>query len=126
MKIVCVLLVLLMSGPPAFADQLIESYIARLSANDHFNSSGKRLTSPAMIIRQDRANFHKFHIRDWEDEDDHFFQDANKREILQKMLERGFTSGDVYRAIVNGEPLVRVEIYGVMGQAYVNVFILSE
>lgn len=126
MKTLCVLFLILATATPAFSQDLIESYVARLSANDHFNSSGKRLTSPAMIIRQDRANFHKFFIRDPEDEDDRYFHDANRRELLQKLLERGNTSRDAYRAIVNGQPLVRVNVYGSRGQAYVDVHILSE
>lgn len=110
----------------AFADQLIESYVARLSANDHFNSSGERLTSPAMIIRQDRANFHKFGQGDPEDEDDMFFRDVHSREILQRLLERGHTPKGVYRAIVNGQPLVRVSVYQTSGGKYVNLAVLDD
>ena len=57
----------------AMADELKETYVARLSAKDHFNSSGGRLDSAAAIIRQDRANFHKFGRRDAEDELDYSF-----------------------------------------------------
>jgi hypothetical protein len=110
----------------AFADELIESYVTRLSANDHFNSNGERLTSPAMIIRQDRANFHKFGKRDAEDENDSFFQDARSREILQQLLERGNTPKEVYRAIVNGRPLVRVYVYQAKGGDYANVALLED
>ena len=35
----------------------VESYTARLSERDHYNSNGQRLLSAAAIIRQDRANF---------------------------------------------------------------------
>jgi hypothetical protein len=44
------------------AQQIIESYVARLSEADHFNSAGQ-----AAIIRQDRANFHRFGIKNPED-----------------------------------------------------------
>lgn len=117
---------LLMANPPAWADQLVESYVARLSANDHFNSSGQRLTSPALIIRQDRANFHKFGMRDAEDQNDYFFQNASNRELLQQFLSRGQTSPGAYQSIVNGQPLIRVDIYRTGGGDYVNVDIIGE
>ena len=57
------------------AQQLIGSYVALLSEADHFNSKGQRLTSAAAIIRQDRANFHRYGIKDPQDEGDTFFAD---------------------------------------------------
>lgn len=127
MRKICLLLMLLLTSVPAFADKLlIESYVARLGASDHFNSKGARLTSPALIIRQDRANFYKFGRGDEEDEDDNFFRDAQNREILQKLLERGRTTPEAYRAIVNGQPLVRVNVYRTSNGNYVNVLVLDE
>ena len=35
-----------------------------LSEQDHLNSNEQRLTTAAAIIRQDRANFHRFGLRD--------------------------------------------------------------
>ena len=58
---------------PIHAQQLVESYQALLSERDHFNSDGQRLTTAAAIIRQDRANFHRFGLRDAGDENDDFF-----------------------------------------------------
>ncbi len=96
---------------PASAQQLVESYSARLSSADHFNSSGERLTAPAAIIRQDRANFHKFGIRDPEDEGDAYFADQGTRGYMERLLERGHTPRAARNAIVNGSPMVRVELY---------------
>lgn len=120
------LVILLMANAPVLADELIESYIARLGANDHFNSSGGRLASPALIIRQDRANFHKFGLRDPEDQDDGFFQNANNRELLQQFLDRGRTTSRAYRMIVNGQPLIRVNVYRARGGDYVDVDVIGE
>lgn len=96
---------------PAGAQQLVESYNARLSSADHFNSNGERLTSPAAIIRQDRANFHKFGIRDPEDEGDSYFSDKGNRAALERLLERGHTAPAARRAIVNGTPMVHIELW---------------
>lgn len=91
--------------------RLLESYIARLSAQDHVNSYGERLTSAAAIIRQDRANFHVFGRQDSEDEGDAYFSSASNRALMEAMLNRGSATPGVRRAIVYGEPLVRVDIY---------------
>lgn len=100
----------------------IESYIARLSARDHFNSSGQRLQSPAAIIRQDRANYYVYGYRDPEDEPDRFFSSKENRALLERLLEGGTTAPGARRLIVNGTPLIRVEVY----QNFVNVTIISE
>ena len=39
-----------------------ETYTARLSPADHYNSNGVRLHSAAAIIRQDRANYYVYGI----------------------------------------------------------------
>ena len=104
------------------ADELIESYTAVLSERDHFNSSGERLKEAAAIIRQDRANFHKFGKRDASDEPDKFFATARNREILERLLKRGRTTAAALNAIVNGTPVVTVRIYVTdSGENYVNV-----
>lgn len=123
---IALLVALLFPCGVALADDLIESYVARLSAADHFNSNGVRLTSPAMIIRQDRANFYKFGQRDPEDEDDRFFRKLENREMLQKLLERGRTPRSVYNTIVNGQPLIRVNVYLTKGSSYVDVVVLED
>jgi hypothetical protein len=90
------------------AQQLIGTYVARLSEAGHFNSKGERLTSAAAIIRQDRANFHRYGIKDPEDEDDTFFADEGNRAALEQMLERGHADPGVISRIVNGTPLIHL------------------
>jgi len=97
---------------PSISDaQLMGSYVALLSEADHFNSKGQRLTSAAAIIRQDRANFQRFGMKDPEDDGDTFFADEGNRAALEQMLERGRADPGVLSRIVNGTPLVRVDIY---------------
>jgi S1-C subfamily serine protease len=96
---------------PCRAQQLIESYQAFLSEKDHFNSNKQKLTTHAAIIRQDRANFHRFGLRDPGDENDHYFADARNRQRLERLLERGQTDSNTISSIVNGTPLIRVEVY---------------
>lgn len=90
-------------------DATEESYIAYLGSGDHFNSAGRRLTSAAAILRQDRANFHGG-LGDPADEDDSFFDSKANRESMERLLEEGALSRAVESAIVNGQPTVLVRI----------------
>jgi hypothetical protein len=121
---VCLFGLLAFAGAaPAAACDLRESYVARLSAADHFNSRGERLTSAAAIIRQDRANYHLFGIRDPEDEGDVFFSSKANREILERMLENGSSTRQALFEIVNGTPLVVVTICQDHRGDYINVIV---
>ena len=95
----------------AMADTRICSYIARLSERDHSASDGFRLKDAASIIRQDRANFHKFGRRDEEDETDSFFASVRNREDLENMVKRRQLPSAVSAAIVQGTPLVEIQVF---------------
>jgi hypothetical protein len=89
----------------------IESYTARLSARDHFNSNGERLQSAAAIIRQDRANYYVYGLRDSEDQPDSYFSNKGNRARLEQLLDNGQTTPDAIYRVINGTPLIRVDIY---------------
>ena len=96
---------------PASAQELLGSYIARIGPNDHFNSRGVRLKSASAIIRQDRANFHKFGKADAEDEYDSYFDSKANRGRMERMLRNGSSARSAINSIVNHQPLIRVKIY---------------
>ena len=96
---------------PAAAAELIGSYNAFLSRADHYNSQGERLTSAAAIIRQDRANFHKFGIQDDQDESDDYFDDVGNRAVLEQLLNDGDSDAGVLSRIVNSNVMIHVDIY---------------
>ncbi|MER8584700.1 hypothetical protein NKH19_05510 [Mesorhizobium sp. M1338] len=99
-------------GGAAHADDMLGSYVARISDRDHQASDGYALDNAAQMVRQDRANWHKFHRRDSDDEGDRWFRTNDQRADLQRMLERsGAMSSSTKRAIVNGEPLIQVDVY---------------
>ena len=109
--LVCgVAIAVVLSVLPARSNELVEAYSARLSERDHFNSNGVRLTTVAAIIRQDRANYHRFGIRDPEDQGDQFFSEAENRSRLEYLLTNADESPSGASLIINGTPLVRVEI----------------
>jgi len=93
-------------------DVLIEQYIAEIGPRDLINSSGARLSQPWQVLRQDRANYHRFRIRDRLDEGDSFFHDANNRAAFESMLRSGSISRQAARDVMRGGAVVLVEIYG--------------
>jgi|SRR5580698_3826852 hypothetical protein len=117
----------LLAGPAHTARAQIlgeytETYTARLSAADHYNSNGVRLHSAAAIIRQDRANYYVYGIRDSEDEPDSFFSSKGNRSRMEQMLENGRATPDAVYKIVNQTPLIRVDIYS----TGINVTVVSD
>lgn len=106
------LLTSLLGTGAARADDMLGSYVARISDRDHHASDGYELDSAAQMVRQDRANWHKFHRRDADDQGDDWFGSNDDRANLQRMLQRGGAmSSSTKRAIVNGEPLIQVDVY---------------
>ncbi len=92
--------------------EVLMSYYAYLGEADHYNSKGERLTEYWQVIRQDRANYHRFGIRDEGDESDDLFGDATNREFLEQMLMASPLSDEDAEAIVNDNVWVRVAILG--------------
>ncbi len=91
--------------------QVLESYTAFLGQNDLFNSRGNRLYEPWQIIRQDRANFHRFRKRDNGDQGDTFFASAANRALMEQMIRSGHIDASAARQIVNGNVWIRVDVY---------------
>jgi len=98
------------------AQELIGSYVAYIGANDLFNSKGERLTEPWQILRQDRANVHKFGLVDKGDEGDPFFGSIDNRAAMETMVRQGWIEPAAAREIVKGFTFVRVQIFGQGGR----------
>ncbi|KUM26639.1 hypothetical protein AU467_20740 [Mesorhizobium loti] len=110
--VVGLLAVSALSVSTAQAQDMLGSYVARISERDHHASDGYPLESAAQMVRQDRANWHKFRRRDSDDQGDPWFRGNDDRAQLERMLERGGAmSSATRRAIVNGEPLIEVDVY---------------
>ncbi|MEE9374714.1 MAG: hypothetical protein V3V04_00095, partial [Rhizobiaceae bacterium] len=77
-----------------------------------FNSKGKRLTKLWQILRQDRANYHRFKKRDAYDQWDGFFNSAANRAIAERMIQKGYIEPGLNSRVANGEVTVKVRIYG--------------
>lgn len=107
-----VLAIALTAANVARADQFLGSYEARISDNDHQASDGYQLDTAAQMVRQDRANWHKFGSGDAEDQDDPWFGSTAARARFEQMLNKGSAMSSATRSrIVNGEPIVQVDVY---------------
>lgn len=108
-------LAVLMAAPmatPAFADSLVGQYVAYIGRDDLYNSSGARLSEPWQVLRQDRANFHRFGVSQAGDQSDSFFGDIDNRAAMERMVMNGRIEPIAARNIVNGGSMVVVRIYG--------------
>ncbi len=99
----------------------LETYFAYLGPDDHFNSRGARLTQPWQVIRQDRANYHRFGIRDQSDNYDSFFSSKSNRARMEKMILNGYIERSAGQKIVNQNVNIKVEIH----ENSVNVIVLD-
>ncbi len=97
---------------PVFAQEIVESYIAYIGRDDLYNSSGTRLSQPWQILRQDRANYHKFGISQQGDEWDSFFGSVENRAIMERMVMSGSIESAAARRIIQGGSTVLVRVYG--------------
>ena len=116
MKKILFLFGILLSANVLASDYLC-SYQARISNDDKFNSSGNYIATQysrnvvAAIIRQERANFHKFGVRNDEDQGDCVFASKENRARLERWLASGQISANTIRRIVDGTPLIYVDVY---------------
>jgi hypothetical protein len=95
----------------ALADELVGEYSAYISDDDLTNSNGERLLEPWQIIRQDRANYYKFGIRQDGDEPDPFFSSASNRAKAERMIRNGSMTREARRLLLQGDCMINVEIY---------------
>ncbi len=105
-------LALCLAAGSARADSLLGSYEARISQRDKQASDGYALDTAAQMVRQDRANWHKFGSGDDEDQGDDFFATTQSRVKLENMLNKKDAMNPATRkAIVRGEPVIQVDVY---------------
>lgn len=103
---------LALTVPIAQAQEVIDEYSAYISQNDLYNSNGDRLRQPWQIIRQDRANVHRYGMADADDEGDYYFDNANNRALLESLVAEGGMSRAAARAIVQGDVWIYVQVFG--------------
>ena len=115
---------LLLTAPPAHAEEVIAEYLAWLDVKDTVTSKGVKLKSFGAVLAQDRANYHRFGIRQELDTSDPIFSDRDTRAKLPQLYHAG-NSVEAYiiEAVMAGRGhYVFVRIMGKNGKiTHVNV-----
>ncbi len=96
-------------------------YKARLSAGDHVDASGRKLSGVAKILLQDRMNVHVHDKGDPEDEGESYFADKQNRRRLCRRVRASKIDVKTRDAIEKGTPLVRVRVF----QGHIEVELLE-
>ncbi len=117
MRFLTLVILMLSLGSPSTAQEYqVGSYRAWIGVEDLFNSRGQRLSDAAAILRQDRANFHKFGIRHAGDESELWFHIPAERAAMAAMFQAGGgIPGYVQELVVQGNVPVYVTLYAVDG-----------
>jgi hypothetical protein len=97
---------------PAAAQTYMGTYTAWIGQQDLYNSNGVRLTEPWQIIRQDRANYHRFNRRDAGDAGDAWFHNADARAALEQAVMNYGLDPASRQMILQGGAWVQVDLYG--------------
>lgn len=103
---------------PAAGQGFIVSYSAFIGQADLFNSAGQRLTEPWQVLRQDRANVHRYGISQPGDDWDPVFHDIDARAAMERLAMQGAISPADRRDILRGNVLVLVEVYELGGRLH--------
>ena len=112
--------VVVLAGSATLAQaQQFDSYCAQISEQDKFASDGYPLTDAGSILRQDRANYHRFGRPDDLDQTDLTFASSKARSAIPAMLDAGNTDPYVLDAIVNDYPFVCMDVYARSIDAYI-------
>lgn len=77
-------------------------YQAEIVGADMINSRGERLDDLAAILQQDRANYHRFDIRQSGDETDPFFADYQTRARMQTIYSPGTRDAEIEALLAFG------------------------
>lgn len=108
---------LLVAPGVTHAQDLIASYTAFIGPADLVNSQGVRLTDFGQILRQDRANYHRFGLRDELDMPDPIFASLVYRERIPTIWTVMPGSEYVVDRVLAGQPqLLTVLVYGSFGE----------
>ncbi|MBA4172089.1 MAG: hypothetical protein C0511_05410 [Hyphomicrobium sp.] len=98
-------------------------YTAVIDEADLVSSSGTKLTTSGAVVRQDRANFHKFSRRDPGDQSDDVLFDPKKRAALERAVNE-FVARESKKyggADVDYDDLLEELLQGGLGGTYVTI-----
>ena len=116
---------LMLLTTPVFAEDVIAEYLTWLDVKDTVNSKGVKLASFGAVLAQDRANYHRFGIRQDLDMSDPVFSDREMRARLPHWYKAGEpVEAYILQDVMNGRGhYVFVRVMGTNGRiTHVNVY----
>ena len=109
-------LLLGLASPAAAQEYAVGSYRAFIGPEDLTNSRGVRLTDAVQVLRQDRANVHRFGIVHPGDETDAWFHQPDFRAAMASRFQAGGGIDPLTASIIlNGSVPVVVTVYAING-----------
>ncbi len=110
-RIFSTIAVLVAMAGPVSAQDWQYLYSTLLGPADFTNSSGARLGDLCAIVQQDRANFHRFNLRDQADSSDAYFGSRSERARIPGMCQLADGFDYIRRDVLNGTPRY-IGVYG--------------
>ncbi len=110
---------------PVFAEEVIAEYSTWLDAKDTVSSKGVKLDTFGAVLAQDRANYHRFGIRQELDTSDPVFSNRKMRAKLPQLYTAGLpVESYIHKDVMSGHGhYVFVRIMGKNGHiTHVNVY----
>lgn len=107
------LALVLLASAPSRAQELIAEYYALIGAEDMYNSRGERLGDFCSVVQQDRANYHRFGIRQDSDTSDPIFHSREARAMILGRCRIVQGSEYIPTVVLDGQTrFIWVRVYG--------------
>lgn len=92
----------------------VAEYVAFIGDADLYSSNGERLSAPWQVLRQDRANYHRYGIRQAGDQGDPLFDNIEDRALMEAYVRDGYISPQAAADIMRGGATVVVRAYAAL------------
>jgi hypothetical protein len=102
-------LVAMPGAAQACRGEFLGAYNTTISQRDLFASDGLRLSGVGAILQQDRANYHRFRLRDRGDGYESMFLSAESRGVIPRWLHE--VSPAARAAILRGRAWINVRVF---------------
>jgi len=102
--------------------QKSNTYQAKISDRDHYNSRGVRLENLASVLRQDRANYYNYG-GDGGDQSDRYFKSIDNRRAMERIAINpvGISYRTLIDLVVYATPLLKIEVE----QSRLNIWVIE-
>ncbi|NDW53699.1 hypothetical protein [Aliiroseovarius sp. PrR006] len=115
LKTAAVALGMALASQAAVAQEQISAFTVFIGKSDLTNDKGATLSEPWKVLRQDRANFHRFGVSQPGDQWDPYFGSSQSRKSLQTLVARGKVDPKAAKRLRSGG-IILVRVFGQGGK----------